>query len=73
MNRTEIRTRDGLCPIYVAHPAGSGPSPAVLVFMVGIGMGQAMLETERLAGSGVHAVALTRSVPASHRREVGLG
>ena len=57
MNRTEIRTRDGLCPSYVAHPAGSGPWPAVLLFMDGIGMRPAMLEIgERLAGFGYYVL-----------------
>ncbi len=57
MNRIEIRTRDGLCPSYVAHPAGSGPWPAVLVFMDGIGIRPAMLEIgERLAGYGYYVL-----------------
>ncbi|MGB9330537.1 MAG: dienelactone hydrolase family protein [Steroidobacteraceae bacterium] len=57
MNRTEIRTRDGLCPSYVAHPAGSGPWPAVLLFMDGIGMRPAMLEIgERLSGYGYYVL-----------------
>jgi carboxymethylenebutenolidase len=57
MDRTEIRTRDGLCPSYVAHPAGSGPWPAVLLFMDGIGMRPAMLEIgERLAGYGYYVL-----------------
>jgi carboxymethylenebutenolidase len=57
MDRTEIRTRDGLCPSYVAHPAGSGPWPAVLLFMDGIGMRPAMLEIgERLAAYGYYVL-----------------
>ncbi len=57
MNRTEIRTRDGPCPSYVAHPSGSGPWPAVLLFMDGIGIRPAMLEIgERLAGYGYYVL-----------------
>jgi len=57
MNRIAIRTRDGLCPSYVAHPAGSGPWPAVLVFMDGIGIRPAMLEIgERLAQYGYYVL-----------------
>ena len=57
MDRTEIRTRDGLCPSYVAHPAGAGPWPAVLLFMDGIGMRPAMLEIgERLAAYGYYVL-----------------
>jgi carboxymethylenebutenolidase len=57
MNRIEIRTRDGLCPSYVAHPAGSGPWPAVLLYMDGIGIRPAMLEIgERLARYGYYVL-----------------
>lgn len=53
MDRTEIKTRDGLCPSHVAGPAGSGPWPAVLVYMDGIGIRPAVLELgERLATYG---------------------
>ena len=53
MSRIEIRTRDGLCPSYVYRPAGSGPWPAVLVFMDGPGIRPAMLQLgERLATHG---------------------
>jgi len=44
MSRIEIRTKDGTCPTYVYRPTGSGPWPAVLVFMDGIGIRPAMLE-----------------------------
>jgi len=50
---TEIKTRDGLCPCYTYRPSGSGPWPAVLVFMDGLGIRPAMLEVgERLAAHG---------------------
>jgi carboxymethylenebutenolidase len=48
-----IETRDGTCPGHVYRPAGTGPWPAVLVFMDGIGIREAMLEVgERLATHG---------------------
>jgi len=53
MRQIDIRTRDGVCPSYVAHPAGAGPWPAVLVFMDGLGIRPAMLELgDRLASQG---------------------
>jgi carboxymethylenebutenolidase len=53
MTMIEIKTRDGVCPSYVAHPAGSGPWPGVLVFMDGLGIRPAMLALgERLATYG---------------------
>ena len=53
MSRVEIVTRDGVCPSYLYRPAGSGPWPAVLVFMDGLGIRPAMLEVGgRLAGNG---------------------
>ncbi len=52
-----LSTRDGICPCHVYHPAGSGPWPAVLVYMDGIGIRPAMLEVgERLAGCGYLAM-----------------
>ncbi|MFY9739245.1 MAG: dienelactone hydrolase family protein [Candidatus Cybelea sp.] len=53
MSKAEIETKDGTCPSYVYHPSGSGPWPAVLVFMDGLGIRPAMLEIgERLATYG---------------------
>ena len=50
MTQVEIPTRDGSCPTYVFRPSGSGPFPAVLVYMDGIGIRPAMLAIgERLA------------------------
>jgi carboxymethylenebutenolidase len=52
-SRTEIKTKDGICPAYVYRPAGKGQWPGVLVFMDGLGIRPAMLEVgERLAGNG---------------------
>jgi carboxymethylenebutenolidase len=51
--KIDIKTQDGTCPSYVYRPTGSGPWPAVLVFMDGIGIRPAMLEVgERLAKNG---------------------
>src|ERR1700750_408511 len=51
--KIEIKTKDGICPAYVYRPVGSGPWPAVLVFMDGLGIRPAMLEIgERLATHG---------------------
>jgi carboxymethylenebutenolidase len=53
MSKVDIKTRDGTCPSYVYRPTGSGPWPAVLVFMDGLGIRPAMLEIgERLATHG---------------------
>ena len=53
MSKIEIQTKDGICPSYVYRPSGSGPWPAVLVFMDGVGIRPAMLEIgERLATHG---------------------
>ena len=53
MSKIEIKTPDGSCPSYVYRPTGSGPWPAVLVFMDGVGIRPAMLEIgEQLASHG---------------------
>jgi carboxymethylenebutenolidase len=53
MSKIEITTRDGVCPSYVYRPSGSGPWPAVLVYMDGLAIRPAMLELgERLATHG---------------------
>jgi carboxymethylenebutenolidase len=53
MSKIEIVTKDGLCPSYVYRPGGTGPWPAVLMFMDGLGIRPAMLEVgERLATHG---------------------
>lgn len=53
MSKIEIATRDGRCPSYVYRPAGTGPWPAVLVFMDGLAIRPAMLQLgERLATHG---------------------
>ncbi len=53
MSKIDIKTRDGVCPSYVSRPSGTGPWPAVLVFMDGLGIRPAMLQLgERLATHG---------------------
>lgn len=53
MSKIEIKTSDGACPAYVFRPTGTGPWPAVLVFMDGLGIRPAMLEIgERLSTYG---------------------
>jgi len=53
MNKITIKTRDGSCPSYVYRPSGTGPWPAVLIFMDGLAIRPAMLEVgERLATYG---------------------
>lgn len=53
MNEIEITTASGTCRSYVYRPAGSGPWPAALVFMDGLGIRPAMLEVgERLSTYG---------------------
>ncbi|HYP98329.1 MAG TPA: dienelactone hydrolase family protein [Polyangiaceae bacterium] len=54
MSHVEITTADGICPSYVFRPAaGSGPWPAVIMYMDGVGIRPAMLELGvRLSKSG---------------------
>src|SRR6204780_1565130 len=53
MTKIEINAQAGICPSYVYRPTGAGPWPAVLVFMAGLGICPAMLESgERLAANG---------------------
>ncbi len=53
MTQVAIQTRDGSCRSFVYRPGGSGPWPAVLVFMDGLGIRPAMLEVgERIAAHG---------------------
>jgi len=49
----EIRTKDGICPSSVFRPAGTGPWPAILMYMDGPGIRPALFDMgERLAGHG---------------------
>jgi carboxymethylenebutenolidase len=53
MQQITIQTRDGHCRSFVFRPDGTGPWPAVLVYMDGLAIRPAMLEIgERLAASG---------------------
>jgi len=57
MKTVTIKTRDGLVPSYIFTPAGTGPWPAVLVFMDGLAIRPAMLEIgERLATYGYYVL-----------------
>lgn len=51
--QTQIPTADGLCPVHVLTPDGSGPWPAVIFYMDGLGMRQTLIDmAARLAGNG---------------------
>src|SRR6185437_5680939 len=53
MSKIDIETRDGLCRCHIYRAAGTGPWPAVLVLMDGLGIRPAMLQLgERLATHG---------------------
>ena len=53
MESIPLTTRDGACPAYVFRPHGTGPWPAVLLFMDGIGIRPAVFTIgERLAEMG---------------------
>ena len=48
-----IETTDGRCDAHVLRPDGKGPWPAVLMYMDGIGMREALVEiARRIAGAG---------------------
>jgi carboxymethylenebutenolidase len=48
-----IKSRDGDCPAYISRPGGTGPWPAVIMYMDAIGIRPAMLGLgERLATYG---------------------
>jgi carboxymethylenebutenolidase len=53
----DITTDDGVCPAHVFQPPGTGPWPAVLLFMDAIGIRPALFEIgERLAAHGYYAI-----------------
>jgi carboxymethylenebutenolidase len=53
----QIETADGRCPTHVYHPDGSGPWPAVIVYMDGIGIRPALMEiAERIANAGYYVL-----------------
>ncbi|PZU10899.1 dienelactone hydrolase family protein [Sphingomonas sp.] len=52
-----IRTADGDCPTRIVTPEGSGPWPAVIVYMDALGMRPAIVKVaERLAANGYLAL-----------------
>jgi len=53
----EITTVDGTVPCHTYHPAGPGPSPAVVYFMDGMGIRPSLLgSAEKLAQSGYYVL-----------------
>jgi carboxymethylenebutenolidase len=53
MEQVSIRTRDGDCPTYVFTPSGSGPWPAVIFYMDGLGIRPTLFTMgQRLADYG---------------------
>jgi carboxymethylenebutenolidase len=53
----DLTTEDGVCPAHVFHPPGTGPWPAVLFFMDGVGIRPALFEMgERLAAHGYYVI-----------------
>jgi len=55
--RTDIRTRDGLCPTRIFHPDGDGPWPPVIVYMDAVGIRPAMVEiAARIAAEGYYVL-----------------
>ena len=39
-----IRTADGSCPAHVVTPDGSGPWPAVIIYMDALGMRSVLID-----------------------------
>lgn len=55
--QVSIRTADGECPVHILTPEGTGPWPAVLIYMDALGMRDALLGVaRRLADNGYVAV-----------------
>jgi carboxymethylenebutenolidase len=51
--RISVRTQDGECPAHVFTPQGSGPWPAVIFYMDGLGIRPTLFEMgQRLADAG---------------------
>ena len=54
---THLDTPDGRLPVHVYHPEGTGPWPAAIVYIDGIGMRPAVMEiAERLASGGYYVL-----------------
>jgi carboxymethylenebutenolidase len=57
MTKISLTTADGSCRSFIYHPDGSGPWPAVLMYMDGIGVRPALLEVaEHLASYGYYVL-----------------
>jgi carboxymethylenebutenolidase len=53
-----IRTRDGDCPSHVMIPAGAGPWPGVILYMVASGIRPAMVDMARRLSDAGYVVLL---------------
>lgn len=52
-----LRTADGNCPTYIAHPKCHGPWPAVVILMDAPGIRPALYDiANRIAGAGYYAI-----------------
>jgi carboxymethylenebutenolidase len=48
-----VRTHDGECPVHVFTPQGTGPWPAAIIYMDGLGIRQTLFDMgQRLADAG---------------------
>ena len=57
MSAVQIKTADGVADSHIFHPKGSGPSPAVILYMDGIGIRPELLDMgQRLADNGYVAL-----------------
>ena len=51
--KTRIPTADGLCPVHLLTPQGTGPWPAIIFYMDGLGLRQTLIDmAQRLADPG---------------------
>ena len=54
---TKIQTPDGTCPLHIFAPSGTGPSPAVIMYMDAFGMRTALFDiATRIAEHGYFTV-----------------
>ncbi len=54
----ELRTRDGMMPVFVTHPDEGGPHPAVVFFMDALGIREELRDMARRIGTAGHLVVL---------------
>src|ERR1700722_17180797 len=53
-----VRTKDGDCPVYVFTPEGTGPWPATIFFMDGLGIRPILFEMAQRRADGGYVVLL---------------